>query len=160
MFSTGRGTESVARGFRQKIRNCQHSPAAIEILGRIERSLGNAERWIIASETQLTWANAERRMARILETIGEAEDMLAEAEDEFDLLDGQVSRLEGELGRLLPTTPRPTPEELADRADGELRGANLTFREAPNSAPQLVDLRARHAALSERLSLLRVRITA
>lgn len=158
VYSTGRGTENVARGFRKKIRNCQHGPVAEATLGRIVQALDSAERWISAAEAQLSLADAEHDLDLLVEAIGASEELLAEAEEAFDRLDRQSSELDEELEALLGS-PRPDPSDLSDRAAGDLRDAELDLRDAPRDAPQTQSLRDRYKFLAGRLADVQARIT-
>lgn len=158
IFSTGRGSERVARDARKKIQRCQHSPAAEAILGRIVLALDNAERWIRAAEAQQAKDDAERDLDRLVDAVEASKQLLAQVDEEFARLVEQTRKLDEELEALLES-PRPDPDQLVQRAAGDLRDAHLELREAPGDAPQLSMLRERFDGLSQRLAVVRARIT-
>lgn len=152
IFSTGRGSENVARNFRKKIKRCEHSPHSLNLLTNISSHLDSAERWITAAERSAAFNATEQKLEAIIE---DAENLMAEVEAEFDLLTAKLDDLNLELRELVPTDPRPTTQRMTDAAHADLRTANEELRQAPSDSDQLAQLRSRHKALEGRLRTVR-----
>jgi hypothetical protein len=148
VFSTGAGTESVARNSRKKIQRCPHGNFE-DRFDEIDHLLDNAERLLSAAAAELERREAEAEAEALLQL---ADDPLAEA---AELLDANtrydsVVDAEAQLGyrrdELLQLDERDsTPDELVVTAGSDLRRATQSLRDLPSASD-------RHHAASARLA--------
>ena len=89
VYSTGNGTENVARGTRNKVRACPHRNIAAP-LAAVRELLVHAERFLTAAEAMLAQDKAEDRMANALELADSADELIKEAERELESVSSQA----------------------------------------------------------------------
>lgn len=162
VYSTAKGTESVARTTRSKIRACDHRDLQTPI-GKVNTALHSAERWISAAERQQALLGVESQLDELMTSIETAEEVLDDAELSFEALAAEHTALEAaqaedsvELGFDPSTT---TSRQMAGKASSQLREARLVMRDQlpkPTKAGDEIRVLAqRLAQLRSRLNLLR-----
>lgn len=128
VFSTGKGSESVARSSRNKIRNCEHRDIK-DPLGRAQTALEDAERLLGAAGALLDRGDAQTALEEALEM---ASEQIADAEAAFDLagkfFDEATERMVELLGEAGDDVE---PDQLVDNAGIRLREVKMTLRDLP-----------------------------
>jgi hypothetical protein len=89
VYSTGNGTENVARGTRNKVRACPHRNITSP-LASVNELLVHAERFLTAAEALMAQDLAENRMESALELAETADELIKEAERELEKVSSQV----------------------------------------------------------------------
>ena len=129
VFSTGKGTENVARTYRKKISRCEHRDLR-DPLGRAEASLEDAARLLRAAAALLDRDDAERQMQEILELVSEqladVEAAFNEAAESFDNAASMVDEL------LSADDPDTGSSDVLMSASTQIRSAELTLRDLPS----------------------------
>ena len=128
VFSTGKGSEGVARTSRRRIARCEHRDMG-DLLGRAEAALEEAARLLRAARALLDRDDAEQSMLEILELASEqladAESAFDAANQGFDVASEQVDELLGAAGI------NAASSDLLSSASSQLRSAELTLRGLP-----------------------------
>lgn len=154
VFSTGRGTENVARSTRIYIRGCQHRNLT-DVIHRVEDALDNAERLLTGASALLDRSDAHEAMQDLL---GLAEEHLAQVEDEFDNESKKYDTAGVQAGHLLGIEARNSnPKLLIDQAGYPLRAAKLELRDLPVRNDEVATLKSRLESLKQLHDGLKVR---
>lgn len=143
-FSTGKGTESVAKQALRKVDRCPHRQITSE-LALVDDHLGSAERLIKGAATLVQRGDLDQRIDELLalatESIQFAEQALID--QEFD----DVTAERDAMDHAHPDLPEDnSPEALLTSADTPLRQARLQLRDLPLKNE---DVRARHDRLDD-----------
>jgi hypothetical protein len=161
IFSTGKGTESVAIQSRRKIQNCQHRDLSQPLVA-IRTALEGASRMLDAAEKLLDVAEAEQSALAALDALESVEiaaDQLAQAEAMFDAATQLWEEAEEDARHTIsPGLVGDSVDELTGEAHAHLRTAELALRDdLPNRHADWPPLRERHEALAARLAAVRDR---
>lgn len=131
-FSTGKGTESVAKRALKRVDRCPHRDVRDELTS-VDDHLDAAEMLIDAAGTLMARGEIDHRiedlLARAAESIESAEQSLIE--QEFDEAVAERDALDGD-----PSDER-TPKELLDSASTPLRDAHLQLRDLPRRSDEV-----------------------
>jgi hypothetical protein len=148
IFSTGSGTETVARNARKRIRRCPHGSFEDQFDG-VEHLLEDAERLLSAAATELERRDREVEAEALLQI---ADDPLAGAAEMLDAFTryGAVADAEAELrsrrAELLGADEVDmAPDQLVGAAASGIRQADQNLRDLPAAHD-------RYTALSQRLA--------
>lgn len=155
-FSTGNGTETVAKEALRKLDRCPHRVIVDELL-TVDGHLRTAERLISAAQTLLERGQLDGRIDELLELASDSLDSAENAlvDEEFDEAVAERDDLQRKIEDLADDT---SPEELLQEASAPLRKARLQLRDLPKRSNEvrsrkqhLVDLTTRRDELSELL---------
>ncbi|WP_190988198.1 hypothetical protein [Pseudarthrobacter sulfonivorans] len=129
VFSTGKGSEGVARTSRKRVGRCEHRDFR-DPLGRVETALEEAAKLLRAAKALLERNDAQQSMLEILEL---ASEQLADAEAAFDEANQDLDNAQDLVGELLGAEGADAiPSDLLGVAGSQLRTAELTLRELPS----------------------------
>lgn len=143
-FSTGKGTESVAKQALRKVDRCPHRKITAE-LTLVDEHLASAERLIKGAATLVQRGDLDQRIDELLalatESIQSAEQALID--QEFD----DVTAERDAMDHAHPHVPDDSsPESHLSSADAPLRQARLHLRDLPEKNE---DVRVRHDRLND-----------
>ena len=161
-YPAPKGVESWARNARRKIKQCPHV-ADETPFDRVERLLGQAERLLVAAETELKRQDAANH----------ALELLAEADGQLDQVDRELTDLEAEFEAAATAEQQLaadrdllvedqedgwTPEEFVEKASFGLRTVRTELRDLPARNPRHQAGTERHDAAVARVTSLRARL--
>ncbi|MCT1436531.1 hypothetical protein [Brachybacterium paraconglomeratum] len=140
-YSTGKGTETVAKQSLRKVDRCPHRNIVDE-LATVDDHLDAAERFIGAAETLHARGVLDQRIDELLalaaESIASAEQALID--QEFDEVMAERDSLDADRREA------ESPVDLLDSASTSLRNARLQLRDLPGRSDEV---RSRQARLDE-----------
>lgn len=142
----GKGSESVARSSRNKIRNCEHRDIK-DPLGTAQTALEYAERQLGAAGALLDRGDAQTALEEVLQM---ASEQIADAETAFDLasmfFDEATARIDELLGE---EGDDVGPVQLVDNAGTRLREAKMTLRDLPSHHDEVECLKLKLEGLKQ-----------
>ena len=168
IFSTGRGTENVARSARNKIRNCTHRMGVEREIGEIRRKLDTAERLINAVSLLIDQKQAQQNVMELLaeveRCIDEVEEQLltasyVEESDRYDQIMGQVATYENDLVEYADLATEAQVTAVLDDVRITVRSVELSVgQEIPRKHPDFECIMADVRLIKERYETQRSRI--
>lgn len=156
-FSTGKGTESVAKSALGKLERCPHRDITDAIV-KVDWSLNSAERFLEGAAKLVMRGVIGERLEELLALASEHVDAAGRSlETEFDSADAEFEVLTSETRELIGRDPDDASvESVADAASEYLRSAGIALADLPKRNTEvemrkqrLQDLTARRDALRE-----------
>lgn len=152
IFSTGKGSENVARTTRQDVERCAHGAAVGDLLSSVDDRLAKAENLVSAAEAMLAKQKAENAIV-LLE---DADELLEAVWDDFSRLvdeaEIQAQLIEVAFVKAGIEAMSLTTTQVIETASQELRDARRGLQRAPSRAPQVKLRKQRHEELTKRIS--------
>ena len=155
-FSTGKGTESVAKSALGKVERCPHRNIEDAIV-QVDLSLDSAEGLLDAAAKLVLRGVVGERLEELLALASEHVDAAARSlETEFDSTDARFEELTSEAREILGSDPdQTTVETIADAASEQLRSASIVLADLPKKSPEVESRKQRLRELTARRDALR-----
>ena len=151
IYSTGKGTETVAVQSLRGVERCPHRNIVGDIV-RVDDALCSADRFVRAAETLIKRGEISAKLDELMQLIDESLDVAeAQMELEFDDLTTTLDSHTQEARELLDADPDAVPPaEPLQKAGQHIREAMKRLARLPKKNGDVVERKERLAVLSAR----------